>query len=229
MKPYDPTSRLSTTAIFASANSLFTFYPKPFQSRFTRFFRKTIMTSPNSRLSVLFAMAFITAFGFHSASLAQAPAVATGDARTVTEPSFPATCQTLFASFHDVNEDVPLSVETGNTNLDQARLQAALNACTGTNQAVELSMDASGNNSFLTGPISIPAGVILLIDPGVTLYFSRNAQDYDTTQGTHTCGTVSSSSNTCKLPEFNHHQECKWRRDHGLRQDEWPWRRCGSE
>ena len=57
-------------------------------------------------------------------------------------------------------------------------------------------MDAGGNNAFLSGPISIPTGVALLVDPGVTLYFSRNAQDYDKVQGVHTCGTVSAASNT---------------------------------
>ena len=128
---------------------------------------------------------------------AQAPAVATGDTRTVVEPTFPSTCQTLTASFHDVGEDVPASVEATSTELDQSRLQTALTACQGTNQAVELTMDASsGNNAFLTGPITIPTGVTLLVDPGVTLYFSRNAQDYDTTPGTHTCGTVNNNSNT---------------------------------
>ncbi|RSL18524.1 Ig-like domain-containing protein [Edaphobacter aggregans] len=126
----------------------------------------------------------------------QAPAVATGDTRSVVEPAFPSTCQALMASFHDVSEDVPASVEAASTKLDQSRLQTALNACQGTNQAVELSMDASGNNAFLTGPITIPTGVTLLVDPGVTLYFSRNAQDYDTTPGTHTCGTVNNNSNT---------------------------------
>ncbi len=104
------------------------------------------------------------------------------------------------ASFRDVNEDVPASVEAISTELDQSRLQAALNACANSGQAVELAMDNSGNDAFLTGPISIPSGVTLLVDPGVTLYFSRNAQDYDTTPGVHTCGTVSSASNTasCK-------------------------------
>ncbi len=142
----------------------------------------------------------IVAILFASVASAQAPAVATGDARTVTEPSFPAACQILQASFHDANEDVPASVESVSTEPDLARLQAALNACANTGQAVELSMDGSGNNAFLTGPISIPSGVTLLVDPGVTLYFSRNAQDYDTTPGVHTCGTVNSASNTasCK-------------------------------
>jgi len=158
------------------------------------------MTPLMTRFGAFPAVACIALFFCGLGSMAQAPAVATGDARTVTEPTFPATCQTLLASFHDVNEDVPLSVESVSTQLDLTRLQAALSACTGTGQAVELSTDASGDNAFLTGPITIPAGVILLIDPGVTLYFSRNAQDYDTTPGTHTCGTVSSNSNTgsCK-------------------------------
>src|ERR1035437_6448561 len=120
------------------------------------FFGKSTMTALLSRLRISFSIAFVAVSLFGHACLAQAPAVATGDTRTVTEPVFPSTCQTLLASFHDVNEDVPLAVETGNTSLDVTRLQAALNACQGTNQAVELSIDGSGNNAFLTGPISIP-------------------------------------------------------------------------
>lgn len=138
------------------------------------------------------------AFGIVATTLAlgQAPPVATGDTRAVSEPVFPQACQVLRSSFHDVNTDVPTAVEAQSTNLDQSRLQAALNSCAGSNQAVELSMDGAGNNAFLSGPINIPSGVTLLVDPGVTLYFSRNAQDYDTTPGTHTCGTVSGASNT---------------------------------
>ena len=120
----------------------------------------------------------------------------------MTEPVFPSTCQiALQATFHDANEDVPLSVEAvEHPARDLTRPHAALDACQNTGLAVEPPLDASGNNAFLTGPINLRAGETLLIDPGVTLYFSRNAQDYDTTPGTHTCGTVSSNSNTgsCK-------------------------------
>ena len=153
------------------------------------------MLLPLRSLRIASLLLAFTAF-VSASSLAQAPAVATGDTRTVVEPTFPATCQSLAATFHDANEDVPASVEAASTNPDQSRLQAALTACAGSNQAVELTKDASGNNAFLTGPISIPTGVTLLVDPGVTLYFSRNAQDYDTVQGTHTCGTVNAASNT---------------------------------
>ena len=135
-------------------------------------------------------------------SASQAAAVATGDTRTVTEPQFPAVCQQLNAAIQMVNNDIPTSVDATATNPDGARIQAALNSCSASNpgQAVELSVDGSGNNAFLTGPISMPSNVTLLVDPGVYVYFSRNVQDYDKVPGTHTCGTVGSASATasCK-------------------------------
>ena len=129
----------------------------------------------------------------------QATAVATGDSRTVTEPSFPAVCTQLTAALADVNGDIPASVDATNTNPDGARIQAALNSCA-SGQAVELSAGNAGLDAFLTGPLVMPSNVTLLIDPGVTMYGSRNAQDYDATPGTHTCGTVNANSATssCK-------------------------------
>lgn len=132
-----------------------------------------------------------------------APAVATGDTRTVTEPSFPAVCTTLTAALKSVNDDIPSSVDANNSNPDGARIQTALNACT-SGQAVELSAGSTGNNAFLSGPINMPSNVTLLVDPGVTLFGSRNAQDYDTIPGTHTCGTVNNNSATSScLPLIN--------------------------
>ena len=124
--------------------------------------------------------------------------VATGDSRTVTEPSFPAVCTALTAALTSVNDDIPASVDATITNPDGARIQAALNSCATSNpgQAVELSVDGAGHNAFLTGPLSIPSNVTLLVDPGVFVYFSRNVQDYDVVAGTHTCGTVNSNSAT---------------------------------
>ena len=139
--------------------------------------------------------------GVYTASSAQASFaieqfVATGDTRTVTEPSFPAVCTTLNASLASVNDDLPTSVDTTVSNPDGARIQAALNSCVNTGQAVELSVDGAGHNAYLTGPLTMPSGVTLLVDPGVYVYFSRNVQDYDTTPGAHTCGTVGSASAT---------------------------------
>ncbi len=127
---------------------------------------------------------------------AQAAEVATGDTRTVTEPSFPAVCQQLNAAITMVDNDIPISVDATVTNPDGARIQAALNSCAGTGEAVELSVDGAGDNAFLSGPLSMPSGVTLLVDPGVVLFFSRNVQDYDKVPGTHTCGTVNNNSAT---------------------------------
>jgi sugar lactone lactonase YvrE len=124
--------------------------------------------------------------------------VATGDSRTVTEPAFPAVCTALSAALTSVNDDIPTSVDASITNPDGARIQAALNSCATNNpgHAVELSVDGAGHNAYLTGPLSMPSNVTLLVDPGVVVYFSRNVQDYDVVPGTHTCGTVNSSSAT---------------------------------
>jgi sugar lactone lactonase YvrE len=138
-----------------------------------------------------------------SATLEVVAPVATGDTRTVTEPAVPALCQQLNAALAtDVSiQDLDTTVDATITNIDGARIQAALNACSGTGQAVELSMDSTGAyNAFLSGPLSMPSNVTLLVDPGVTLYFSRNVQDYDKTPGTNTCGTINAASATgsCK-------------------------------
>jgi Glycosyl hydrolases family 28/Bacterial Ig-like domain (group 3) len=122
--------------------------------------------------------------------------VATGDSRTVTEPTIPAVCGVLNADLMMVNNDIPASVDSTVSNPDGARIQAALNSCAGSGQAVELSQGSGGNNAFLSGPLSMPSGVTLLVDPGIVLFFSRNVQDYDTTPGTHTCGTVNNNSAT---------------------------------
>ncbi|MGH9605388.1 MAG: Ig-like domain repeat protein [Terracidiphilus sp.] len=122
--------------------------------------------------------------------------VATGDSRTVTEPTIPAVCTVLNADLTMVNDDIPTSVDSTVTNPDGARIQSALNTCSGSGHAVELSAGSGGNDAFLSGPLSMPSNVTLLVDPGVVLFFSRNVQDYDSTPGTHTCGTVNNDSAT---------------------------------
>jgi sugar lactone lactonase YvrE len=134
-------------------------------------------------------------------------AAATGDTRAVTEPGIPAVCKQLTPhlttdpAIQDLDATVDANTSTSNpSNPDGATIQAALNACAGTGQAVELSMDSTGTyNAFLSGPLTMPSNVTLLVDPNVTLYFSRNAQDYDKVFGTHTCGTISgnSASSSC--------------------------------
>ncbi len=133
-----------------------------------------------------------------SAAFTVLQSVATGDSRTVTEPSFPSVCTVLNADLTMVNNDIPSSVDATVSNPDGARIQAALDSCSTNNpgQAVELSVGSGGNDAFLSGPLSMPSNVTLLVDPGVVLFFSRNVQDYDKVAGTHTCGTVNNSSAT---------------------------------
>jgi polygalacturonase len=124
--------------------------------------------------------------------------VATGDSRSVSQPSVPATCQTLSAQLATSNEQFSSADESAPP--DTARIQSALNVCSGTGHAVVLAPSGS-NNAFLAGPLSLPASVVLVIDDGATLYASRNPDNYQVS-GATTCGTIASSDNGC-MPFIN--------------------------
>ena len=120
-----------------------------------------------------------------------ARSAAAQDTRTVNEPAFPTTCTTLTAL-----QAITSGEPTSETTFDTTRIQAALTAC-GTGKAVELT--ASGtNNAFLIAPLTIPTGVTLVVDAGVTVFGSRNPADYQiATAGVETCGTVGTKGNGC--------------------------------
>jgi polygalacturonase len=111
------------------------------------------------------------------------------DTRTVTQPTIPATCSTHTAEIAAVNGD--LASETHN---DTSRIQAALTACT-SGHSVALAVSGS-DNAFLIGPITIPSGVTLEIESGVTVFASRNPRDYDVTSGS--CGVAAATNTGCK-------------------------------
>ncbi len=74
------------------------------------------------------------------------------------------------------------------TNLDTPRIQAALSAC----PVVRLVTDGGANNAFVSGPLSIN-GATLWIDQGVTLYASRDPNNYQankTATSPGDCGKV---------------------------------------
>ncbi len=172
-----------------------------------------IAIARRGKLSASVSLAFFVSCLAGPVLPSMAQQVATGDSRQVSEPVFPPVCQQLSASFKSIQNtllagpdglDLPLSVDTppAPSNPDGARIQAALNACSADHpgEAVELSA-SGGNDAFLTGPLSMPSNVTLLVDPDVTVFFSRNVQDYDSTPGVHTCGTSNSkgdSTNSCK-------------------------------
>ena len=131
---------------------------------------------------------------------------AMGDRRTVTEPTTPSApyCATLLANLPALSPvafTAPRAFDstTENTPPDTARINAALDTCGTASNGGEspkvVRLAANGNKvSFLAGPIIVQTGTTLLIDPGVTLYASRNANDYYTSANGSSCGTLAAGS-----------------------------------
>jgi len=94
-----------------------------------------------------------------------AQTIATGDSRSVSQPTTPSACQTLSAQFTSSAVDV----NTPTTSDDTSRVQTALTACANTGKAVVLAASGS-NNAFLTGKLTLAADESLVINSGVTLY-----------------------------------------------------------
>lgn len=144
----------------------------------------------------LLAAALLAAAGLLVAVVrpASAATLATGDARSVSQPSIPATCASLSASLATSNRQFSSSAEASPP--DTARIQSALNSCVGTGKAVVLAASGS-NHAFLAGPLTVGGGEVLVIDSGVTLFASRNPANYQVS-GKPTCGTVATSEGGCK-------------------------------
>lgn len=116
------------------------------------------------------------------------------DTRTVTQPAIPTTnCAHLTAEITATADDLN---STANAHFDTSRIQSALTSCT-SGEAVELSIGTTYNgvrghyNAFQIQPITIPTGVTLVIDQGVTVFASLNPNDYAVTTGS--CGMVAST------------------------------------
>ena len=90
------------------------------------------------------------------------PLLATGDTRSVTQPSLPAVCATVTAQFKTSQRGSPPSSD------DTNRLQSALDGCATTGKSVVLA--ASGaNNAFFSGTLTVN-GDAIVVDSGVTLF-----------------------------------------------------------
>jgi len=109
------------------------------------------------------------------------------------EPSLPsAVCSSLSAHLTQAKGLLPESAEA---SPDTKRIQEALHACSA-GHAIKLT-DSGGMNAFLSGPLTLPSGVTLWIDKGVTLFASRNPRDFDKTTGSKTCGVLASKGDGC--------------------------------
>ncbi|WP_434987543.1 glycoside hydrolase family 28 protein [Xanthomonas melonis] len=120
------------------------------------------------------------------ATQAGAVTFATGDTRAVSEPTIPATCQPVRASHTPSGRLFDAALEGAPP--DTKAIQDALNAC----KSGSVLLTSGSGNAFLTGPLSIPANVTLVVDQGVTLYGSRNPADYGSG-----CGVAASKSGGC--------------------------------
>jgi len=94
-----------------------------------------------------------------------------GDTNLPAEPTIPPACATLEASFTATPGTPP-----SEASLDTARIQAALGSC-GAGHSLRLA-PSGAFDSFITGPISIPAGVTLWVDAGATLFGTRDPNVY---------------------------------------------------
>ncbi len=123
---------------------------------------------------------------------AAVPALAEAPVRTswgtIAEPSWPSRiCATLPATLraHDWSIDA-VDADGVQTHPDHDRIQAAIDTCRG--GAVKLVSGPTGENAFLSSPLTLRSGVTLWVDKGVTLFASRDPRDYDTGDGY--CGTA---------------------------------------
>jgi polygalacturonase len=121
--------------------------------------------------------------------------VATGDSRTVNQPTVPGICASVISNlatpgnrkFSSGQESAPP---------DTSRISSALGNCAGSGKAIELKPNGA-DTAFLSGPLTVGSGETLLVDSGVTLFASLNAKQYQVS-GKPTCGTVASSEGGCR-------------------------------
>jgi polygalacturonase len=104
------------------------------------------------------------------------------------EPVIPDPCATLLAP-----RTTTAGVPTDESTLDTDMIQQAITDCPG-GQAVKLVVDGA-NNAFLSGPLTLKAGVTLWIDTGVTLFASRDPRVFDVRPGQ--CGGNGTGNSAC--------------------------------
>ncbi|MEH0875436.1 glycoside hydrolase family 28 protein [Pectobacterium cacticida] len=98
------------------------------------------------------------------------------DSRTVTEPKAPATCAVVKAG----------------SDTATGAIQKALNNCS---QGKAVRLSAGSSSIFLSGPLTLPSGVSLLIDNGVTLRAINNAKAFENAPSS--CGVVDKNGKGC--------------------------------
>jgi len=99
-----------------------------------------------------------------------------GDSNLPAEPTIPAICAVLTASQAVAAGTLPSEI-----SLDTPTLQSALDGCAPgdpTNPVSVLLTAGPSTNAFVSGSLTLPSGVTLWVDSGVTLYASRDPTQY---------------------------------------------------
>ncbi len=129
---------------------------------------------------------------YFALALAAASLIYAQDTRNVSEPSLPPPCATLKAEIGRAGMSIAPDDES---KLDTARIQEALDHCPA-GQGVALQRTSERLDAFLSGPLQLRHGVVLIVDRGAYLYASRNPRDYDRKPGI--CGTITADGHGCK-------------------------------
>jgi polygalacturonase len=145
-------------------------------------------------MRVLVLLAAIVAAGVVFSGSAQGATLATGDSRLVGRPTVPAVCATVTSTLPTPASRTFSGTQEA-TPPDTSRIQTALNSCLATGKAVVLAA-AGSDTAFLSGPLKVGGGETLLVSPGVTLFASSNAAQYQVA-GKPTCGTVQAGDGGC--------------------------------
>jgi polygalacturonase len=114
------------------------------------------------------------------------------DRRTVTEPVVPPACTTLGATLTAVGDST--IADADERKLDTDRIQGAIDRC-GAGKAVVLAAGSGDQRAFLIGPITLRAGVTLVIGARAIVLASRDPRLYDIEAGR--CGTVDKKGHGC--------------------------------
>lgn len=121
-----------------------------------------------------------------------AAAAGAQDRRTVVEPVIPPACTTLEAALIAVGDSTV--AEADERRLDTKRIQQAIDTCA-IGRAVVLA-PSGGRRAFLAGPLTLRAGVTLVVGEGAVLIASRNPDLFDIDGGR--CGTVDRKGHGCR-------------------------------
>jgi polygalacturonase len=118
------------------------------------------------------------------------------DTRYVPEPTFPKTCAVYRAPLFERHSGPVVgkskTEQDAESSAESERINWLIAKRCSPGEALELALGANSERSaFLINPIALPEGISLIVDGGVTVYGSRNPENYQAPSPTNAvCGTI---------------------------------------